>query len=244
MTAPLDVAALLGARVRGLAEYAPEPLEVVSRRLGLPVERLAKLDANENPYGPTPRALEALRAYGAYHQYPDAVSRDLRAALGGYLGVDPAQIVVGNGSDELIDLTLKLFLTPGDVMINCPPTFGVYAFAASLYGARVVDVPRRADFSLDIDAIERGLATGELARAKAIVITSPNNPDGNLPAAAEIERLLALPLLVILDEAYIEFSGPRARRPGAPTREPHQLLVTLSKGWAGQGGGYGVFPRR
>ena len=105
----LDLEALIGARVRGLSEYAPEPLEVVARRLNRPVEALIKLDANENPYGPPPAVREVLGQYTEYHRYPDAVSRDLRAALGARLGVDPYQIVVGNGSDELIDLLLRLF---------------------------------------------------------------------------------------------------------------------------------------
>ncbi len=246
MTAPLDVAALLGARVRGLAEYAPEPLEVVSRRLGLPVERLAKLDAHENPYGPTPRALEALRAYGAYHQYPDAVSRDLRAALGGYLGVDPAQIVVGNGSDELIDLLLKLFRPHAEgggvaQVIDCPPTFGMYQFYAVTNDLEVVSIPRRADFTLDVAAIEALCAADP--RPRILFLASPNNPDGLLLPDADLARVLALPLVLVLDEAYVDFA--RASRVGLVAQHENLIVLRTFSKWAGLAGlrvGYGVFP--
>ena len=104
-----DVTALVGERVKGLQEYAPEPLEEVAVRLGMPVGQLIKLDANENPYGPTRHTLNVLNAFPSYHRYPDPISRRLRQAIGRYLDLDPATILVGNGSDELIDLTLRMF---------------------------------------------------------------------------------------------------------------------------------------
>ncbi|MBC7315819.1 MAG: aminotransferase class I/II-fold pyridoxal phosphate-dependent enzyme, partial [Chloroflexi bacterium] len=104
-----NLAALVGERIQGLQEYAPEPLPEVARRLGLSEDRLIKLDANENPYGPTPRAIERVRAFPYLHRYPDPISRRLREAIGAYIGVDPAHILVGNGSDELIDLILRAF---------------------------------------------------------------------------------------------------------------------------------------
>jgi len=244
MSDAFDLERMLRPDLRGLAAYKPgKSIYALSAELGIPVDRLIKIDANENPYGSSPKVYEALAAYRRYHCYPDADQADLRQALAGYVGLPVEQIVAGNGSDELIDLTLKLFLTPGDVMLNCPPTFGVYAFAASMCGAEVVDIPRRDDFSLDIDAIERGLATGALSRAKAIVITSPNNPDGNLPPAGEIARLLALPLLVILDEAYIEFSGGSLS--AWVSQHPNLIVLRTFSKWLGLAGlrvGYGLYP--
>ena len=241
----LRIEPLVGARVRGLSEYAPEPLEVVARRLGLPAERLIKLDANENPYGPTPRALAALQGYADYHRYPDAVSRDLRAALGEYLGVDPATIVVGNGSDELIDLLLKTFRPegPGGLcsLIDCPPTFGMYRFYATTNDLPVVDVPRCADFSVDVEALEAVCARDP--RPRLLFLASPNNPDGRLLPGEVLERVLDLPVVLVLDEAYVDFSEASRVRLVAE-RENLIVLRTFSK-WAGLAGlrvGYGVFP--
>jgi histidinol-phosphate aminotransferase len=244
---PLNVAACIGGRVRGLQEYAPEPLEEVAARLGLPVGQLIKLDANENPYGPTKHTLAVLAGYAQYHRYPDPVSRRLRQALGKYLGVDPAQILVGNGSDELIDLILRLF-RPGPAgggigqVINCPPTFGMYQFYATTNDLEVLELPRDEAWRVPVEAIE------ELCRAdprpRILFLASPNNPDGQLLPEADLERLLALPLLVVLDEAYVEFAG--ASRVGlVAERENLIVLRTFSK-WAGLAGlrvGYGVFPQ-
>ena len=128
--------------------YTPiEPFEVLSARLGRSPEQIVKLDANENPYGPHPAVREALAAYPFPHIYPDPEQRALRAALAEYTGVPAANIFPGHGADELIDLLCRVFLGPGDAIINCPPTFGMYEFDAGLAGARVVSVPRRADFT-------------------------------------------------------------------------------------------------
>ncbi|MCU0493282.1 MAG: aminotransferase class I/II-fold pyridoxal phosphate-dependent enzyme, partial [Chloroflexaceae bacterium] len=202
--------------IADLEAYTPIlPLDVLAARLGLPVERLVKLDANENPYGPSPLALAALArtddSLGRhYHIYPDPEHTRLRAALSAYTGQPASRIVCGAGADELIDLLLRMVLAPGEAVIDCPPTFGMYAFDTAICGGRVVKVQRQADFSLDIGGIERAAhETG----AKVLFLTSPNNPTGNTSPRAEIERLLQLrvgssarPLLVVVDEAYVEFT--------------------------------------
>ena len=241
-----NLAALVGERIQGLQEYAPEPLPEVARRLGLSEDRLIKLDANENPYGPTPRAIERVRAFPYLHRYPDPLSRRLREAIGAYIGVDPAHILVGNGSDELIDLILRAF-RPGPKgggiaqVVDFPPTFGMYAFYATANDMAVVRIPRRADFSLDVAAVEEMCRRDPQPRLA--FVASPNNPDGGLLPDEALERLLALPLIVVLDEAYIEFaSGSRAAQ--VPQRGNLIVLRTFSK-WAGLAGlrvGYGVFP--
>jgi histidinol-phosphate aminotransferase len=153
---------------------------------------------------------------------------------------------VGAGADELIDLLMRLILEPGDAILSCPPTFGMYPFDGELNAARVIEVPRREDFSLDMDAI---CETVDAHRPKILFVATPNNPDGSLLDAKTIDGLLGLPLLVVLDEAYIEFAGENlgaglSRIREVPSRENLVVLRTFSK-WAGLAGlrvGYGAFP--
>lgn len=215
------------------------PVERVAEALGLPAERLIKLDLNENPYGPSLRVQEALAAYDRFNLYPDPEGLAVRERLGAYTEMPAERILLGNGADELIDLIFLLTIDPGDEVIIAPPTFGVYQERAILFGARVVEVPRRADFGLDIAAIEQAITS----RTKVISLVSPNNPTGNVASHEQLVRLLRLGPLVVLDEAYYEF----AQRTALPlAREFDNLVVlrTFSK-WAGLAGlriGYGVFP--
>ena len=103
--------------------------------------RVVKLDANENNYGASPRVREALARFDGYHIYPDAVQSGLRQELADYTGVSANNIVAGSGSDQLIDLLIRLFCAPGEEIINLPPTFAMFSFYASLQGVRVVSVP-------------------------------------------------------------------------------------------------------
>ncbi len=142
-----DVTRLFRPELANMQPYVPiHPFEVVSRRLGRPPERIVKLDANENPYGPSPRAIEAMATYRWHHIYPDPQSIELREALAATVGVPADRILAGQGADELIDLVGRLFLAPGDAIIDCPPTFGMYAFCAAVNGSCVINVPRRARF--------------------------------------------------------------------------------------------------
>lgn len=228
--------------IAALAPYTPTAsLEVFAAQLERPVSALIKLDANENPYGPSPRARAALAALDTTHIYPDPEARALRALLSEYAGVDAAHILAGAGADELIALISQLFLAPGDAVVNAPPTFGMYAFDTPLAHGRVIDAPRRADFSLDVPAIE---AAARDSGAKLLFICSPNNPDGSVIPPETVERLLALPLVVVLDEAYIEFSGAESLAQRVPHTPNLIVLRTFSK-WAGLAGlrvGYGIFP--
>lgn len=229
--------------IAGMEPYTPIlPYEVLSEQLGLPEDALVKLDANENPYGapsPVRRALAELRHA---HIYPDPESRRLRRALADFHRVPMENILAGAGADELIDLLLRLFLVPGDRVLDCPPTFGMYAFDTRVNAGAIVAVPRRPDFSLDLDAV---LVAAERTRPKLLFLASPNNPDGGLLPDDALARLLALPLYVVLDEAYIEFAPSGSSRIQlAAQRENLIVLRTFSK-WAGLAGlrlGYGVFP--
>jgi histidinol-phosphate aminotransferase len=239
----------IAARFQSFPPYTPiEPFEVLSARLGIAIEQIIKLDANENPYGPAPRARQALADLAFAHIYPDPESRALRAALSCLSGVPAEYLMAGAGADELIDLLLRVMLEPGDTVINLPPTFGMYDFDTRLNAGQVIAIPRRADFSLDLPAIRQSVAERQ---PKVLFVTTPNNPDGSLPPAAELDELIALPLLVVLDEAYIEFTGQGgqlgeslSRIRQVPERENLVVLRTFSK-WAGLAGlrvGYGAFP--
>jgi histidinol-phosphate aminotransferase len=225
-----DILGLVRPHLRAVPPYVPvEPPEEVAKRLGLAPESIVKLDANENPYGPSPRAIEALARARSYHIYPDPEQRRVREALGRYTGFEPQRLIAGAGSDELIDLLVRLFVPPGESIVNFPPTFSFYPFLAAIQDARVIDVLRRDDYSLDLEA---GLLAAQDARL--IVATSPNNPTGTLLSRREIEALLATGRPVVVDEAYTEFAGESCIE---MVREHANLIVlrTLSK-WAGLAG--------
>lgn len=234
--------------LQDMPPYTPiEPFEVLSARLGRDPQEIVKLDANENPYGPSALARQALAELVFPHIYPDPESRALRAALAAFSGVPQENLLAGSGADELIDLVLRVVLEPQERVLVCPPTFSMYAFDTRLNAGQVVEVRRKADFSLDLDSIRS--AVTEL-RPKILFLTSPNNPDGSLLPQEILEDLLKLPLLVVLDEAYIEFSGLGRLGDGAtrlwdvPGRDNLVVLRTFSK-WAGLAGlrvGYGAFP--
>ena len=235
--------------IQDLPAYTPiEPFEVLSERVRRKPADIIKLDANENPYGVSPRVRHALAEMEFPHIYPDPESRALRAKLADFTGVPAANLLAGSGADELLDLITRLLLETGDKVLNCPPTFGMYPFDTELNAGRILDVPRRPDFSLDMQAIRAAVAE---QAPRLIFLASPNNPDGSLLPADELEEILDLPLLVVLDEAYIEFADEEdtlgkslSRITRVPELENLIVLRTFSK-WAGLAGlrvGYGAFP--
>ena len=259
---------LLRPDIAAMEPYTPIlPFEVLSARLGRAPGELVKLDANENPYGPSPRVQAALAALPFPHIYPDPASTALREALAADTGLPAANLLAGAGADELIDLIMRLFLQPGDAIIDCPPTFGMYAFDAGLQAARVLRILRLPDFSLDLPAIEAAFTPAVSSPAaadtsytpthlhtytpapphphtpKLLFLTSPNNPDGSVLPDVDLRRLLALPVAVVLDEAYVEFHGP-SRIGWVLEHENLIVLRTFSKraGLAGLRVGFGGFP--
>lgn len=217
------------------------PFEVLSAQLGRKPEDIVKLDANENPYGPPPEVFEALGTLKFPYIYPDPESRQLRAALAEDSGLGSEYILVGCGADELIDLIMRCVLEPNDKIVDCPPTFTMYEFDAAVNGALVIKVPRKPDFSLDVEGIAKVV---EVEKPKCIFLTSPNNPDGSIIDDETLLKILKLPLLVVLDEAYIEFSGVESRMRWVKKHENLIVLRTFSKraGLAGLRVGYGSFP--
>lgn len=235
-----DVRKLIRSDMARAGAYASiRPLEVLSENCGVPPANIIKLDGNENPYGCSPRVRRALGDYSYYHIYPDPEQRDLRRALEKYSGVSSECLIAGAGSDELIDLVLRLLVDPGDEVINCPPTFGMYSFCTDVCSGKVVVVPRLPDFSVDIESVKRAVTP----RTKVIFVASPNNPTGNVTTEKEIRALLELGVLVVADEAYYEFSGCTSMQL-VPRHDNLVVLRTFSK-WAGLAGlriGYGAFP--
>ena len=162
------------------------PSETLAEEAGIPLEQVIRLNGNENPYGPSPQVAEALGSFTDYNLYPDPAQMRLREALSRYLGVHEDNIVAGNGSDEIIDLLMRMFLAPGDEIIIPVPTFGMYSFSADVAGAHAVSVPRDENFDIDIEAIKGAINP----RTKAIFFPSPNNPTGNLVTESQARALL------------------------------------------------------
>ncbi|GER54866.1 histidinol-phosphate aminotransferase [Striga asiatica] len=254
--------------LRKLSPYQPIlPFEVLSTRLGRKPEEIIKLDANENPYGPPPEVFEALGSMKFPYIYPDPESRRLRAALAQDSGLEAEYILAGCGADELIDLIMRCVLDPGDKIVDCPPTFTMYEFDAAVNGALVIKgklapsfilylvvvcdtitwslsylpVPRKPDFSLDVDRITEVV---DQEKPKCIFLTSPNNPDGSIIDDETLIKILNLPILVVLDEAYIEFAGLESKMKWVKKYENLIVLRTFSKraALAGLRVGYGAFP--
>ena len=260
----VDFTSFIRPGVAAMKPYTPIlPLEVLAQKLGRAPDQIVKLDANENPYGPSPRARAALAQAAFLNIYPDPANTFLREALARFTGLPQDRLFPGAGADELIDLALRATISPGDVVIDCPPSFGMYPFSSAVNAAQFVEVPRREDFALDVPAIESAVRSNP--RAKVLFVCSPNNPDGSLVSDGDLRRLLTLPVLVVLDEAYVEFStaiqgqnsmadtgkGADARSMGSAghiawTLDYPNLAVlrTFSKlaGLAGLRVGYGAFP--
>ena len=224
---------------RRVRPYAPvEPPERQREESGLAEAEIIRLNANENPYGATESVRAAISSFDAASIYPDPEQAGLRAALSEYVGVAPERIVAGAGSDELIDLIARLFVTPGDAIVTAVPTFGMYAFEADLVGARFVAVPRLDDFSLDAEAMASAAQSAAL-----VYLASPNNPTGNSLTTEELRAVLETGAPTVVDEAYVEFSDSSM----LPLMDDYPNLIilrTFSK-WAGLAGirvGYGIFP--
>jgi histidinol-phosphate aminotransferase len=229
--------------LEGLDRFEPgKHIAEVQRELGL--ERVVKLASNENPLGPSPTAIEAARAAMAdAHRYPDAAATELRAALSAHLGVPSAQVIVGSGSVDVIDLLAKAFLGPGDNAVISEHAFARFRqiVDARNRGARLV--PMR-EWTHDLPAMGRAVDD----RTRLVFVANPNNPTGTWNRRAEVAALVAaLPpgVLLVLDEAYFEYAddpeypdGIDLVRGGAPV----VVTRTFSKahGLGGLRVGYGV----
>ncbi len=220
------------------ASKSPETLK---DKVEVTPEGIIKLDANENPYGCSPKVNKALADYQDINIYPDSGQTELRKQLQGYTGVPMEHIVAGAGSDQLIDLILRLFITPGDEVINCIPTFAMFHFFIELNRGTLVAVQRDKDFNVNINAIKKAITK----KTKLILLATPNNPTGTITPRKDILEILDTGLPVIIDEAYFEFTGETVA-PLVGKYKNLMVLRTFSK-WAGLAGlriGYGMFPAK
>jgi histidinol-phosphate aminotransferase len=222
---------------RDLLTLEAEPplpaFEEIERRVG---HKVAKLDSNENPYGFSPRVSAALGALDLA-RYPDAGYGRLRGALAEYVGTEVERIAVGAGGDAIIDLLLRLFLEPGDEVIDLSPSFVMYELSALYNHGVILRVPRDRQYGVDVEGIAEALAP----RTKVIFFCNPNNPTGNLSPEHDIVRVLEMGRIVVLDEAYAEFAGTSAVH--LTTRYPNLVILRTMSKWAGLAGirlGYAV----
>ncbi len=221
------------------AYTASDSIESIATSLNCSIDDIIKLDTNENPYGTSIRVQEVLASCDQYHRYPDNDQRVARERIAEYTGAPVERIVMGNGADELIDLILLATIDPGDEVIVPIPTFGVYANRTVLLNGVNRLVERKPDFELDLDAIDAAITD----RTKVIFVTSPNNPTGNMVTQQQLVHLLRTGLLVVVDEAYFEFST-KTLLPYTTEFDNMVVLRTFSK-WSGLAGlrvGYGIFP--
>jgi histidinol-phosphate aminotransferase len=231
--------------VRRIAPYVPgKPIDELAREYGLAGASIVKLASNENPRGPSPRVRDAIAAAAAdVTRYPDGNAFALKTALAARYGVSREQIVLGNGSNDVLELAAQAFLRPGDHSVYSQHAFAVYPLATQARGATGIEVPAH-DYGHDLDAILEAITP----RTRVVFIANPNNPTGTwLPPAAVKAFLAAVPneVVVVLDEAYEEYLDTEQRSPSATWLGEHANLIvsrTFSKayGLAGLRIGFGL----
>ena len=225
--------------------YQPgRPIEEVARELGIPAASIIKLASNENPLGPSPKALAAMQqAIANLHLYPDGNAFHLKQALAKKLGIEPANLILGNGSNEIIEFVGHAYMAPGVDVVVSQYCFAVYPLVTRLFGANLISVPAR-DHGHDLTAMLKAITPN----TRVVFVANPNNPTGTLAGKDELRRFVdAIPpnVLLALDEAYIEFLEDRADFVAevATGKRPNVLLMrTFSKiyGLAGLRLGYGI----
>lgn len=231
--------------LKDLPVYQPgRPIEEVARELRLPPADIIKLASNENPLGPSPAALQAMQKVLAnIHLYPDGNAFYLKERLAAKLGVEPSQLILGNGSNEILEFVGHAFLSPGVDAVMSQYCFVVYPLVTKLFGANAIIVPAK-NYGHDLDAMLRAITPN----TRVVFVANPNNPTGTLASVEELTRFVeAIPpnVVLALDEAYLEFlDRPADFIPLVKNgRKPNLLLMrTFSKiyGLAGLRIGYGI----
>jgi histidinol-phosphate aminotransferase len=236
---------LTNPNLKAVPVYQPgRPIEEVARELGLPAEGIIKLASNENPLGPSRLALAAMRkALGQVSLYPDGNAFYLKQKLAAKLDVTPAHLILGNGSNEILEFIGHAFMAPGAEVIVSQYCFAVYPIVTALFGGKLVVVPAK-DYSHDLEAMLAAITP----HTRVVLVANPNNPTGTAVRREDLARFVAaVPanVLVALDEAYIEFlDQPLDLLPEIRSgQKPNLLLMrTFSKiyGLAGMRLGYGI----
>ena len=237
---------LANPQLRDLAIYEPgKPIEETARELGVDPSAITKLASNENPLGPSPKALQAMRtALENAHLYPDGSGLYLRKAIAAKLTLAPENVILGNGSNEIIEFLGHAFLNPGDDVITCQYAFIVYKLLATAFGVRTIETSSP-DYQQDLDATLDSVTS----KTRIIFIPNPNNPTGTLISQRAMDSFMsrvADSIIVVFDEAYFEFLDD----PPDTLRFIHDgrnvvVLRTFSKihGLAGLRIGYAIAPQ-
>lgn len=234
----------LNPALRDLPVYQPgRPIEEVARELGLPVDGIIKMASNENPLGPSPLAMAAIeKALPQLHLYPDGNAFYLKKALATVLNVNTGNLVLGNGSNEIIEFIGHALMGPGTEVVVSEYCFAIYPIMARMFGAKVVSVPAK-QYGHDLPAMLQAITP----RTAVVFVANPNNPTGTLAAPEDLLRMVkGVPpgVLLVLDEAYIEFlEEPVDLLPLIRAGQGNLLLMrTFSKiyGLAGVRLGYGI----
>lgn len=207
-----------------------QPLEVIAEEIGMSLTDLVKLDANENLNGVLPEIAQEIAA-GFHHIYPDPGQTFLRRDLATYMSVSESMVVAGAGSDDLIDIIIRM-VRPGPLLISTP-TFGMYSFLGKISQLPIIDVPRgpAPGFALNIPAIVSSVRENAVS---IVFLVSPNNPTGTIVPNEEVAVLCQEKCLVVVDEAYAEFSGVSARELLA--RYPNLIILRTFSKWAALAG--------
>jgi histidinol-phosphate aminotransferase len=234
--------------IERIQPYQPgTPIEQVAAKLGFDASDVVKLASNENPLGPSPRGTAAAaRELERVHRYPDSEAPSLRSALARRLGVGIDEVVVSNGSNELLELLVRTFCAGGEHVVFGEPAFVVYRLACLAQGAPHTAVPLDAGYVHDLPAMAQAVRPD----TRLVFIANPNNPTGTYVGRRELERFLrTIPreVIVVLDEAYIEYVDAPDFPDGLTLRSLHPRIVTVrtfSKiyGLAGLRVGYAVMP--
>ena len=232
-------------QLKDLVSYKPgKPIEELARERGLKPTDIIKMASNENPLGPSPKAVAAMtKALSEAHIYPDGFGFKLREALANKFGVAIEQTILGNGSNEIIEFIGHAFLRPGDNVITAEHAFVVYKLMATLFGAETIEVPDPG-FVHDLDAMLAAITP----KTKELFIANPNNPTGTVVSFDALQRFMdKVPehVVVVIDEAYYEFMHePPDTMKFVKEGRNVILLRTFSKiqGLAGLRIGYGIGP--
>lgn len=234
--------------IRAIAPYVPgKPIEELAREMNLDPAKIVKLASNENPLGPSPKVKAAIAAQlDEITRYPDGAGFALKAKIAQKFGVDPDGIVLGNGSNDVLELASLAYLQVGTSAVYAQHSFAVYMLACQARGARHIEVPAK-DYGADLPAMRAAIA----ADTRIVFLANPNNPTGTMVAPDALQAFIAsVPsnVLIVLDEAYTEYLSPEQRGDtlSLVRRFPNLLVSrTLSKayGLAGLRVGFAVCSR-
>ena len=214
--------------------------DVLEGKIDVPITNIIKMNANENPYGCSPRVMEGLAKCDHFNIYPDDGQQELRKLLSAYCGAPASRILAGHGSNSLIDMLVRLFVGQGDEVINSIPTFDIYRFSTEICGGTLINIKRDEQYNIDLKKILASVNK----KTKLIFLATPNNPTGNIVKRADILEIIKTGVPVVVDEAYQEFCGETMM--GDVNNYPNLIVLRSFSKWAGLAGirvGYGVFPQ-